>query len=57
MTGFDILPKSRGIDERNLRKAIAAARVRGTTTVLNPGALLLGAHTADNDDVVSLSRS
>lgn len=37
MTGFDILPSSRGIDERNLRKAIAAARLGGTTTVLMTG--------------------
>jgi len=37
MTGFGVLPKSRGIDERNLRKAIAAARLGGTTTVLMTG--------------------
>ena len=37
MTGFDILPASRGIDERNLGKAIAAARLGGTTTVLLTG--------------------
>ncbi len=37
MTGFDVLPKSRGIDERNLRKAVAAARLGGTTTVLMTG--------------------
>lgn len=37
MTGFGELPKSPGINKRNLRKAVAAAKLGGTTTVLLTG--------------------
>ncbi len=37
MTGFDELPKNRGIEERNFRKAALLAERAGTTTVLFTG--------------------